>query len=133
MPETAVDRFRRWKAHPAQFVRDVFGVVPDAWQEEVLEAFPHHAAALQCAPARGREKPALLAWLAWNFLLTRPHPKIPATSISGDNLHDNLWAEMAKWQQRSPLLTQLFEWQKTRIVSRERPETWWMSARSWPT
>ena len=39
----------------------------------------------------------VLAWLAWNFLLTRREPKIAATSITATNLADNLWAEMAKW------------------------------------
>ncbi len=89
-------------------------------------------AASPCPRARGRARPLYLAWLGWNFLLTRPHPKIAATSITGDNLADNLWAEMAKWQKRSPILNAAFTWTKTRIFSREHPETWWMSARTWP-
>jgi phage terminase large subunit len=32
------------------------------------------------------------------------HPKVAATSISGDNLSDGLWTELSKWQQRSPFL-----------------------------
>jgi hypothetical protein len=51
--------------------------------------------------------------------------------VTAENLADNLWAEMAKWQQRSPLLKERFEWTKTRIFCRDSPETWWMSARSW--
>lgn len=72
-----------------------------------------------------------LAWCAWNFLLTRPNPKIAATSITGDNLADNLWAEMALWQQKSELLMKGFTWTKTRIFANDKPETWFMSARSW--
>jgi hypothetical protein len=72
----------------------------------------------------------VLAWLAWNFLLTRPYPKIAATSISADNLADNLWTEMAVWQQKSPLLKAMFKWTKTRIEAKDHPETWWMAARS---
>ena len=53
-----------------------------------------------------------------------------ATSITADNLADNLWAEMAKWQARAPLLMAGFEWTKTRIFARESPETCWMSART---
>lgn len=71
------------------------------------------------------------AWLCWNFLLTRPHPKIAATSISADNLSDNLWTEMAHWQNKSKLLSQAFTWTKTRIFATDHPETWWMSARTW--
>ena len=124
------DKLRLWKEDPRRFVRDVFGVIPDPWQDDVLEAFPHRQR-LAMKACKGPGKTAVLAWLAWNFLLTRREPKIAATSITSDNLADNLWAEMAKWQQKSPLLQSTFEWGKTRITSRQMPETWWMSARSW--
>ena len=127
----AADKLRLWREKPQVFVREVFGVTPDAWQDDVLEAFP--ASQRQAMKAcKGPGKTTVLAWLNWNFLLTRPHPKMAATSITGDNLADGLWAEMAKWQKCSPLLTEAFDWQKTRIVLKEHPETWFLSARSWP-
>jgi hypothetical protein len=119
-----------WRDDPVRFVREQFGVVPDAWQEEVLAAFPK-APRLAMKACKGPGKTAVEAWLAWNFLATRNDPKIAATSITSDNLFDNLWAEMAKWQQRSSYLREHFRWTKDRIVCRERPETWWMSARTW--
>ncbi|HEU5094515.1 MAG TPA: hypothetical protein VFT77_05120, partial [Reyranella sp.] len=128
--EAAADRIRLWRETPQVFVREVLGVTPDVWQDEVLAAFPHRRR-LAMKACKGPGKTAVEAWLAWNFLLTRPHPKIAAISISSDNLADNLWAEMAKWRQRSPLLQAAFEWTKSRIFSRECPETWWMSARAW--
>jgi phage terminase large subunit len=127
----AADRIRLWRENPVAFVREVFGVEPDAWQVDVLMAFPTRPRVAMAA-CKGPGKTATLAWLAWNFLVTRPHPKIAATSISGDNLADGLWTEMAKWQRKSPLLTALFTWTKTRIFANESPETWWMSARTWP-
>ena len=126
----ASDHIRRWRERPDLFVREVFGVTPDAWQDEVLRAFPHNQRMAMKA-CKGPGKTALLAWLAWNFLLTRPSPKIAATSITADNLADNLWAEMAKWQSRSELLKNTFTWQKTRIFANDHPETWFMSARPW--
>lgn len=81
--------------------------------------------------SKGPGKSCIEAWLAWNFLLTRPFPKIAATSISGDNLRDGLWSEMAKWREQSPLLKQIFTWQKERIFAKDFPETWWMAARQW--
>jgi phage terminase large subunit len=81
--------------------------------------------------SKGPGKSTILSWLAWNFLLTRPHPNIAATSISGDNLRDGLWKEMSKWQQKSPLLQEMFVWQKERIFAKEFPQTWFMSARNW--
>jgi hypothetical protein len=123
-------KLKVWRENPRAFVRDVFGVTPDAWQDDVLEAFPH-TARLAMKACKGPGKTAVEAWLGWNFLLTRPEPKIAATSITGENLADNLWAEMAKWRGKSPLLQSTFEWTKTRIFSKEKPETWWMSARTW--
>ncbi len=120
----------RWKNHPVQFVRELFGVVPDPWQVGVLEAFPRQQR-LAMKACKGPGKTAVEAWLAWNFLLTRIEPKVAAVSVTAENLADNLWSEMAKWQQKSPLLKAEFEWTKSRIFKRERPETWWMSARSW--
>ena len=104
----------RWKDHPVQFVREVFDVAPDPWQVEVLEAFPNHQR-LAMKACKGPGKTAVEAWLAWNFLLTRIEPKVAAVSVTAENLADNLWSEMAKWQQRSALLKQRFEWTKTRI------------------
>jgi phage terminase large subunit len=126
----AGNHLKRWKDHPVQFVRELFGVVPDPWQVEVLEAFPKRQR-LAMKACKGPGKTAVEAWLAWNFLLTRDHPKIAAVSVTAENLADNLWSEMAKWQQKSPLLKATFEWTKTRIFNRDSPETWWMSARSW--
>ena len=120
----------RWLRHPAQMVRELFGVEPDAWQVEALEAFPHSPREALKA-CKGPGKTTVLAWLAWNFLLTRPHPKIAATSISGDNLADGLWVEMAKWQGKSILLQQTFTWTKSRIFANDHPETWFMTARTW--
>ena len=111
-------------------VRDLFKVTPDAWQEEVLESFPHNQRLAMLA-SKGPGKTCVLAWLCWNFLLTRPDPKIAATSISSDNLADGLWTEMAFWQSKSPLLQALFTWTKTRIELKERPQTHWMAARAW--
>ncbi|MBS0540989.1 MAG: hypothetical protein JSR47_19665, partial [Proteobacteria bacterium] len=120
----------RWRERPDRFVREVFGVVPDPWQDEVLCAFPDRPR-LAMKACKGPGKTAVEAWLAWNFLLTRQSPKVAAVSVTAENLADNLWAEMAKWQQRSPLLKAQFEWTKTRIFNRDHPETWWMSARNW--
>jgi hypothetical protein len=124
------DQLRAWADSPPLFVREQFGVTPDPWQDEVLAAFPRHQRLVMKA-CKGPGKTAVEAWLAWNFLATRPQPKVAATSITADNLADNLWAEMAKWQAKSDLLKAKFEWTRTRIFARAAPETWWMSARSW--
>ena len=97
----------------------------------MLEAFPRNQRIAMKA-SKGPGKSTVLAWLAWNFMMTRPHPKIAATSITAENLADNLWAEMCEMAWQIAILQSQFEWQKTRIIYKERPETWWMSARTWP-
>ena len=124
------EQLRHWLDHPAAMVRDLFKVEPEAWQEDALEAFPHHQRICMKA-SKGVGKTALEAWLIWNFLLTRPHPKIACCAINAANLADNLWTELAFWQQKSELLKAAFTWTKTRIFANDHPETWWCSARSW--
>lgn len=121
----------RWREDPVQFVRDVFQVEPDAWQREALMAFPT-SPRLCMKACKGPGKTALLAWVGWNFLLTRPHPMIGATSISGDNLKANLWTELARWRSRAPILEALFEQTNKEIFLREHPKTWKIEARTWP-
>jgi len=121
---------RAWKESPPRFVREVFGVEPDGWQDEVLAAFPRNQR-LAMKACKGPGKTAVLAWLAWNFLTVNEDAKVAATSVSADNLADNLWTEMAKWRAKSELLGLRFAWTRGRIVNKARPETWWMSARSW--
>lgn len=126
----ARERIIAWRNDPSLFVRECLGVTPDAWQDDVLKAFPYNQRMAMKA-CKGPGKTAVLAWICWNFLLTRPHPKIAATSITGDNLSDGLWTEMAVWQNKSELLKHAFTYTKTRIFANDHPETWWMSARPW--
>ena len=130
MTEFASNKIALWRQKPDVFVREVLGATPDPWQDQVLKEFPNNQRIAMKA-SKGPGKSCIEAWLAWNFLLTRPHPKIAATSISGDNLRDGLWSEMAKWMEKSPLLKENFIWQKERIFFKKYPETWWMSARNW--
>lgn len=133
----AQDRIARWRRDPVAFVRENFHVEPDPWQREVLLAFAsadkdkRRIAMQACA---GPGKTAVLAWCGWLFLTTRGrighHPVGLCTAINADNLRDNLWKEFSVWQQRSPFLMQAFVWTKQRIFSKDHPETWWLSART---
>jgi len=124
------EALRRWKADPDAMVRELFHVTPEPWQSAALKAFPTQQR-ICLKSSKGCGKTAFEAWLIWNFILTRPHPRIAACAISGANLSDNLWTELAYWRSKSPLLQGVFEWTKTRIFSKEHPETWWCSARAW--
>ncbi len=133
----ATSRIREWRLNPVKFAVDVFGVTPDPWQVEAMGALggPHNPARRLCMKAcTGPGKSATIAWMGWHrltcFASPGEHPKGAALSITADNLKDNLWAELSKWQQRSPFLTTAFTWTKEKIYANEHPETWFLSARS---
>lgn len=127
----APTKLREWRERPHQMVEELFGATPDPKQREVLEAFPHQPRiAMQSCTGAG--KTTTLSWLAWNFLLTRPHPIMGATSINGDNLKSALWPELARWRLKAPLLENAFELTGTQIFNREHPKTWKLEARTWP-
>jgi phage terminase large subunit len=126
----AADRVRGWRENPVAFVRENFGVEPDPKQTEALLKFAR-AQRLCLKACKGVGKTCVEAWCVWLFASTRPHANIAVISISGDNLQDGLWKELAKWHAKSPFLKKEFEVQKTRIVHKQHPNTWWISARQW--
>ena len=135
--EAAAQNIRRWRAHPQAFVSEQFGATPDPWQDEALIAWGDPALqriSLQACVGPG--KTTVEAWCAWHFLACYgdrgEHPKAVAFSITGDNLSDNLWPELAKWQQRSPYLRAAFTVTAETVFANDHPETWFLSARSWP-
>lgn len=134
--DVASDAIKSWRKDPCLFMRQVLNAEPDAWQAEALREFgsedPVKRIALKAAAGPG--KSAILAVMAWNFLLCYAdkgdHPKGFALSITAENLSTNFWPELSKWQSRSPLLEKLFTWTKTRVFCREFPSTWFLQARS---
>lgn len=132
MSDKLESKLAEWYEHPSQMVRELFGAEPDPWQEEALENY-RDTRRLAIIGCKGPGKSSVLAWIAWNFLLTRPFPKMAVTSISGDNLRDGFWSEMAKWRNKSELLQAMFEHTATRIFNKQHmPELWSLSFRTWP-
>jgi len=129
LKEALGDKLILWREKPVAMVYELFGATPDPAQREALEAFPH-APRIAMQSCTGSGKTATLSWLGWNFLLTRNHPIVGAASITADNLKANLWAELSRWYGKSELLKEMFEVQKTQIISRHHPNTWKMEARA---
>lgn len=131
IPVVLIERLRAWRKSSQQFIRENFRVTLDAWQAEACEAWDRGDRRIALCACKGPGKTALLAMLIWHFLCTRMMSKVAATSISGDNLRDCLWTELAKWQQVSPFLMTAFEWQKERVIARDKPDVHWAAARTW--
>jgi hypothetical protein len=122
---------RRWREDPASMVREEFGAEPDPWQLEPLHLFPT-SPRLAMKACKGPGKTTILAWLILNFLGTRPHPRIAATSITEANIDANLWPELAKWIARSPFFSATFTWTKNAVLHKAHSATWWAQKRTWP-
>lgn len=123
----------RWRAAPWLFVREALAATPDAWQDECLHAIIESGFTKFALKAcKGPGKSTLLAWVILWFLMCFAHPKVLVTSITGENLADGLWAEIAKWRNNCQLAQVLFEMQSDRIYARDHKDTWFCSARTWP-
>lgn len=126
--EEAIVALMSWHDDPVLFVRQVFGAVPDAWQADALRSIARDPRVGMSA-CKGPGKSCNLAWAVWWFLATREDAQIIAVSITLDNLRDNLWKELAFWHGKSPYLQRVFDLKGERITQRDRPKTWWCSAR----
>lgn len=132
-------KIKGWRENPVTFVHDNFKVDLDPWQVDALSSLggsfnPRRRLGMRACTGPG--KSAVLAWIGWLRLSCYAdkgeHPKGAALSGEGrDNLRDNLWAELSKWQQRSEFLKVAFKWTGERISSIDHPETWFLSARSY--
>ncbi len=126
----AAGAIAEWRLDPARYVHDVFRATPDDWQADALRAVATHPR-VGLSACVGPGKSALEAWLGWWWLDTRYDATAFAASVTRDNLRDNLWKELAVWRDRAPQLKAAFDFHAERIVSRQRSETWFMSARGW--
>lgn len=121
---------RRWRDDCASFVRENFGVTPDPWQQEALDAWNTHSSMLLLA-CKGPGKTAFLAWMALHFIATWPNAQVVCTSVSRENLRDNLWKEISYWYDKSPFLKAFFKLTTERVACKAAENTWWISARGW--
>jgi hypothetical protein len=60
------------------------------------------------------------------------YPKGVAISVTIDNLKTGLWAEISFWMNKSKFISHFFTWTQTKIFANERPDVWWLAARSFP-
>ena len=131
----AVQKISDWRKSALKFVGDNWpGITLDEWQQETLESLPgNNRVAMKACTGPGKTMVLALAgwWRLSCFAEKGEHPKGAALSITKDNLSDNLWPELAKWQNQSSFLQAAFEWHKERIQAKDHPETWFLSARSY--
>lgn len=134
---TLVDHVRRWRKRPDQFMEEQFKVTLDPAQVSACAALADPGPQFQRIAIQAAAGTAKSAWLAMSTLwfMTvwgdgRWAPCGAAVSISEKNLHDNYVKELAIWRARSPLCMKLLDLNTKRLALIDRPDTGFMSFRS---
>lgn len=118
-----------YRKNPVLFAKQVLLFEPDSWQKEVLmDLAQSQKIAIKSGQGVGKTSMEAVA-LLW-FLTCFPYPRIVATAPTKQQLHDVLWSEVAKWQERSSLLKNILKWTKTYIYMVGHEKRWFATART---
>lgn len=123
------DRISKYRADPVLYAREVLRFEPDEWQKEaLLDLAENPKVAIKSGQGVGKTSIEAVA-LLW-FLTCFPYPRVVATAPTKQQLHDVLWSEISKWQERSPLLKTILKWTKTYIYMKGYEKRWFATART---
>lgn len=114
----------RYQLQPVLFVQEVFGVEPDAWQREVLEAYgSRRHRRMSIRSGHGVGKTTVLAWIILHHALTRFPQKTVCTAPTTAQLFDALMAETKAWLKKLPPgLQEMYEIKADRVELVAAPE-----------
>ncbi len=118
-----------YRKNPIVFAKEVLQFEPDEWQILALQDLAAESkVAIKSGQGVGKTSLEAIA-LLW-FLTCFPYPRIVATAPTKQQLHDVLWSEVAKWQEKSPLLKNILKWTKTYIYMVGYEKRWFATART---
>lgn len=127
--EVFAKRLPLYRKDPCLFFKEVTRFEPDKWQKEAATAIAQHRK-VSIRSGQGVGKTAFEANLVLWFLACFPYPRVVCTAPTRQQLNDVLWAEIAKWQERSPVLQAMLVWTKTRVYMRGHEKRWFAVART---
>ena len=127
--EVFAKRLPLYRKDPCLFFKEVTRFKPDRWQKEAATAIAQHRK-VSIRSGQGVGKTAFEANLVLWFLACFPYPRVVCTAPTRQQLNDVLWAEIAKWQERSPVLQAMLVWTKTRVYMRGHEKRWFAVART---
>ena len=127
--EVFAKRLPLYRKDPCLFFKEVTRFNPDKWQKEAATAIAQHRK-VSIRSGQGVGKTAFEANLVLWFLACFPYPRVVCTAPTRQQLNDVLWAEIAKWQERSPVLQAMLVWTKTRVYMRGHEKRWFAVART---
>ncbi|MFD0682384.1 MULTISPECIES: DEAD/DEAH box helicase family protein [unclassified Paenibacillus] len=113
---------------PVAFAEDMLGFEPDDWQKDaMMDVALHPMTSVRSGQGVGKTgfESTLVIW----FLCCRPNPKVVCTAPTKQQLHDVLWAEVAKWLENS-MVKNLLKWTKTKVYMIGHEQRWFATART---
>lgn len=113
---------------PVAFGEDMLGFEADGWQRVAMMDVANYPRT-SVRSGQGVGKTGFEAVLAIWFLCCRPNPKVVCTAPTKQQLHDVLWAEVAKWLEAS-MVKNLLKWTKTKVYMIGHEERWFATART---
>jgi len=125
-----IHKIKLWRVKPWYFFEEVLNMKLDKWQRQFVESFLANERTVAVA-SKGVGKTKLLAGCALYMLVLYHEPKIAVMSVTKDHLRDNLWAEMVKFIEKSPILKATLTHSATRIEIKGNPIPF-IAARSIP-
>ena len=123
------ERVPLYRNDPVLFANEVLEFEPDLWQKDVMADIAKHPK-VSVKSGQGVGKTGVESVILLWFLTCFPYPRIVATAPTRQQLNDVLWSEVAKWQERSPLLKEILKWTKTYIYMRGYEKRWFATART---
>lgn len=116
---------------PGYWHYDMFGQQPTWQQAQLFEAIKSGKLNVAIKSGHGTGKSSALASLLLWFLSTRENALIPCTAPSAHQMHDVLWAEVARYhaKMREPWKSQI-EWTRDKIRHKTSPEFRYAVART---
>ncbi|WP_090738467.1 DEAD/DEAH box helicase family protein [Paenibacillus sp. Mc5Re-14] len=122
-------RIPEYRKNPILFCQEMLKFYPDDWQASTLMDLANNPR-VSVRSGQGVGKTGLEAATALWFLSCFPYPKVICTAPTRQQLHDVLWAEINKWQSKSPVLKRILKWTKTKIYMKNYEERWFATART---
>lgn len=125
---------KHWAYNPEDFTMDLFGATMEEYQGEMSKVLVPDSGIDRVAmkSAHGVGKTSGLAFVGWNFLITRPIARVVATAPTKAQLTDALWPEYGKWwsKMRLPQLQDLFYISEGHIRCKLNPKAWFAVGRT---
>ena len=111
------------------FAWEMFKFIPDKWQDDVFcDIVTDNRITVKSGQGVG--KTAITAIILLWFLSCFSYPRIVATAPTKQQLNDVLWSEVAKWQEKSPVLKKILKWTKTYVYMKGHDKRWFAVAKT---